>query len=668
MFRRFTTLLFVLILLSFSVYAQTMKLGTYGISPREAGLSTTDIYTVTYNGLTNVGVGTQMYLKATLAGKKLNDPKWSAIQIPPGSVATKLFGTTKDVIDTSNQVIGFTPDKPGTYVVQVTDGPYTATLTINSATYLGVYNVVNNVSCKTCHSSVVTKWEGTGHAIKLKKGVEGLNGSSYNENCIVCHTTGYDKNAKNDGFDDFPFTFPAVLGAGQYQNLLTQFPEAMKRANIQCESCHGPASGHFGETKDSRIQVTFDVADCSVCHDDGKYNRIPEFWELSKHAVATSYPSGPGRESCVRCHTGKGFAQFVEGVPTTNPYFDTKYTAISCAACHDPHDATNDHQLRTLTVKLVDGTEIKDGGKGKICMNCHQSRRAADDAYVSGTSFSRFGPHYSDAADIIASSNVYTFGKTFPRSNHLTVTQDACVDCHMAEGEKDADGKIKLVGQHTFSMDTPDDENNMNACAKCHGNTLGTSFEDVKFFLNGNGDHDRNGVVEGLQVEIKGLLDKAVALLPFKTKNWISEDPTKDWTKVQLQALYNMKAIYYDRSFGIHNPKFIVSLLQESYRQIGGIVAVEQEESIPTEYIVYQNYPNPFNPTTNIKFSLPRNSYVRLTIYDALGKEVETLVNNELVAGTHTIEWSARDMASGVYFYRIEAENFVKVNKMLLLK
>lgn len=94
-----------------------------------------------------------------------------------------------------------------------------------------------------------------------------------------------------------------------------------------------------------------------------------------------------------------------------------------------------------------------------------------------------------------------------------------------------------------------------------------------------------------------------------------------------------------------------------------GTVDVEEEShSIPSEFVLYQNYPNPFNPTTNIKFSLPKYSNVRLTIYDALGREVETLVSNKLAAGIYNIEWTAKNMASGIYFYRIEAENSVKCN------
>ena len=101
---------------------------------------------------------------------------------------------------------------------------------------------------------------------------------------------------------------------------------------------------------------------------------------------------------------------------------------------------------------------------------------------------------------------------------------------------------------------------------------------------------------------------------------------------------------------------------------LGIKTAVENEEAVPTTYTLYQNYPNPFNPTTNIKFSLPTSGQVRLTIYDAVGREVATLVNNELSAGSHNIEWRAQGMASGIYLYRIVAGNFVKVNKMLLVK
>lgn len=670
--QRFTIVTIAMFLLTGVLFSQTMKVTTYGVSPREAGFSETDIYTSAYNGLTNVGVGTTTYLKATLVGGRLNNPTFTAIERAPGSDATKLFGANREGVDTSTIIFVFKPDKPGKYVVQVNDAPYSATITINAANYIGVLNTVNNVNCETCHPTYVQKWSQTGHSNMLVRGLEGTLSSHYGSSCISCHTTGYDASATNNGFDDFTFTFPTVLTTGTYQSMIEQFPDAMQRANIQCEACHGPASGHFGETKDSRIQATFDASACAICHDDGHYHVYPQQWDYSKHAVATNYPSGPGRESCVRCHTAKGFAQYTKGIATNDPYFDPSYQPITCAGCHDPHDATNENQLRKVTVKLTNGVEITAGGKGKLCMNCHQSRTNANDSYVAKkASYSRFGTHYSDPADIINGENVYKFGKEYGFTNHVGIAENGCVTCHMAEGATDPEAKTQLAGKHTFSMSTPSGQDNMLACAPCHGSSLGANFDDVRYFPGGKGDLDEDGTIEGLQVEIHGMLERCLPLLPTLSNpsDWAHSDPDSNWTTTQRMAFYNMKAVYYDGSFGIHNPDFIYTLLVETYRQLGGVVGVEDElQTAPTEYALYTNYPNPFNPSTNIKFSLPKASNVKLTIYDAIGREVRTLINNELSAGTHTIQWNATNLASGIYLYKIEADDYVKVNKMLLLK
>ncbi len=89
---------------------------------------------------------------------------------------------------------------------------------------------------------------------------------------------------------------------------------------------------------------------------------------------------------------------------------------------------------------------------------------------------------------------------------------------------------------------------------------------------------------------------------------------------------------------------------------------------IPVTYALSQNYPNPFNPTTTIKFALPKAGNVSLVVYDILGRKVAELVNSNLSAGYHTINFNASNFASGVYFYRLEAGNFVSVKKLMLLK
>ena len=99
------------------------------------------------------------------------------------------------------------------------------------------------------------------------------------------------------------------------------------------------------------------------------------------------------------------------------------------------------------------------------------------------------------------------------------------------------------------------------------------------------------------------------------------------------------------------------------------IVGVEDElNEVPTEYILSQNYPNPFNSTSVIKYSIPKSSQVSLKIFNTLGEEIETLVNEEKPVGTYELTWNAANLPSGVYFYRLQAGDFVQTRKMILLK
>jgi hypothetical protein len=89
---------------------------------------------------------------------------------------------------------------------------------------------------------------------------------------------------------------------------------------------------------------------------------------------------------------------------------------------------------------------------------------------------------------------------------------------------------------------------------------------------------------------------------------------------------------------------------------------------IPSEFKLYENYPNPFNPTTSIKYDIANNSFVKLTVYDITGKELETLVSENLQAGRYEATWSGSNYASGVYFAKIEAGKYSHIIKMLMVK
>ncbi len=99
------------------------------------------------------------------------------------------------------------------------------------------------------------------------------------------------------------------------------------------------------------------------------------------------------------------------------------------------------------------------------------------------------------------------------------------------------------------------------------------------------------------------------------------------------------------------------------------VISVNQSnEQVVSEYKLFQNYPNPFNPNTSISFDIPKQSHAVLNIYDAAGREAATLVNDLLRAGSYSVNLNAGNLSSGVYFYKLEAGNFIQTRKMILVK
>jgi hypothetical protein len=103
--------------------------------------------------------------------------------------------------------------------------------------------------------------------------------------------------------------------------------------------------------------------------------------------------------------------------------------------------------------------------------------------------------------------------------------------------------------------------------------------------------------------------------------------------------------------------------------KFGVLTSIERYDNpIPVSYKLEQNYPNPFNPSTILRFSVPQKSMVSLKIYDITGREVRTLVNEELAAGTFNVSFDASKLTSGVYFYTLRSNDFVSTKKMMLIK
>jgi len=117
----------------------------------------------------------------------------------------------------------------------------------------------------------------------------------------------------------------------------------------------------------------------------------------------------------------------------------------------------------------------------------------------------------------------------------------------------------------------------------------------------------------------------------------------------------------------------------------GGLTFVTHNPEVPDKYSLSQNYPNPFNPVTNIQFNIPllrgvtaeggqlvtpwrEGVFVKLTIFDLLGREVTTLVNQQMQPGSYNVDWDASNYPSGVYFYKIESGDFSEAKRMVLVK
>jgi hypothetical protein len=357
-------------------------------------------------------------------------------------------------------------------------------------------------------------------------------------------------------------------------------------ANIQCENCHGPGSQHVysqGVTGNTNaISVNYMAGDCSQCHDEVPTHYYSAEWNNSAHANMTRIPSGsPSRIACVRCHTAPGFINYVNNLGSPAPYATNyNFEAVTCQACHDPHDASNPHQLRTSTVvPLADGTVVTNAGAGGFCFNCHTSRNGSVTnsvlSYPAGLATwnggSSFGPHDSPQADMLEGVNGYTYGQIMPVSPHANVVTNTCVGCHM-QTIASTDPAFTLAGGHTTKMSYTNSMGVLTpvtaVCAQCHGNITTFNFPVA--------DYDGDGVVEGVQTEVQNLLNKLSTLVPNASgvvdgKVQTSLSVTTKWPAKYLQAAYNWQFVSNDGSLGVHNLAYTVALLKASIANLTGV-------------------------------------------------------------------------------------------------
>lgn len=185
--------------------------------------------------------------------------------------------------------------------------------------------------------------------------------------------------------------------------------------------------------------------------------------------------------------------------------------------------------------------------------------------------------------------------------------------------------------------------------------------------------HLKSNIMPGDQALILFALmqgDSAVAALDsctFKVDTTISQFTYMEFPIAYLNNLLPDSLIVMIAS-GLLGGQVGTELTVDDIGFIYGSTDVTNNEIIPENFNLSQNYPNPFNPSTTIKYAIPTSEVATLKVYDMLGSEVATLVNEEKPTGSYEVEFNASNLTSGIYFYKLQSGSFVETKKMLLLK
>ena len=170
---------------------------------------------------------------------------------------------------------------------------------------------------------------------------------------------------------------------------------------------------------------------------------------------------------------------------------------------------------------------------------------------------------------------------------------------------------------------------------------------------------------DGRDELILNLLNGEIAIITFE------DDEFKIWYYHKLPQPYGISAVSQYENFGM-----IISVRNDNTREYNSIhfetnfiyTPLKEETVQPRSPVLLQNYPNPFNPSTTIEFDLPKTSEVILKIYNLLGEEIATLLSASLLSGSHSVNWDASNLASGVYLYRLQAGDYIETKKLILMK
>ncbi|MEE8372737.1 MAG: carboxypeptidase regulatory-like domain-containing protein [Dehalococcoidia bacterium] len=538
-------------------------------------------------------------------------------------------GSTASLEDASGQNPVFAPDVAGKYTLAESNSG--ASLEIYAGSWAGVITgqdangePVSDSSCISCHNDSIapdkfTPWAASGHAEIL---AENLNTSThYGEGCFACHTVGFNQSAGNGGIDEAS-DYAEFLDAGlinspspdNWSDMLSDYPETARLANIQCENCHGPQTSEAHMKGSPRTSLSGDV--CGACHGEPpRHGRFQQWNDIAKHADYTLAVERGTSESCGRCHAAQGFLAWLPQLVAGNPgnieaeITWTPETAepVTCVVCHDPHaQGKTSGEPNTATVRVEGDTPMLPAGfkavgvgQGAICVTCHNTRNGAHNDAVT-TQMDDRAPHVAAQGDVLMGQNAY-FVNVGDRSPHSFI-EDSCANCHMVLTPPPAEFSYNLSGTNHSFVASPD------ICSNCHGAFDGGSLQES---THSQLEELKAAIEQAIVSEIKSqtAAGNAVTLIGFgpatsdvtisdgtsvtaveltETHGRMAMDITIDSTKYEhvrlasdttvkdgtllssdrgqtiAKAGWNYFLLHGDGSEGVHNPDFTLNVLNAS--------------------------------------------------------------------------------------------------------
>jgi hypothetical protein len=302
---------------------------------------------------------------------------------------------------------------------------------------------------------------------------------------------------------------------------------------------------------------------------------------------------------------------------------------VACPTCHDPHKPDTLAYFNSTT-----GTYQYLANSNQLCGQCHGNLRFPDTDH--------------------RSYNIEAGTGGIGVADQITMPGTACVDCHMYRSDVDGSNS-KMYGGHSWSNIVQETGTTATvSCAQCHSTM--TADQALSY-------------VQTCQDEYAHLDSVAqVAVSAAQNANISSADTMR--LRYLAEAEHNLTYAEMDESKGVHNHKYLVSLLNDAIQKastVSGIVS-ESLTNIPREFKLYQNFPNPFNPSSIISYDVAKAGFVELQIFDLTGREIRTLVNKWQAAGSYSVTFSANSLTSGVYFYRLISGSYVQTRKMVLIR